>query len=113
MHHLTDGLRHALQRQDLTFRAGTPPNVDVGVLAVARRPSWGNRSSSFEVSLGAGPNIVGYSVSPMLDSLEGSLFMSSTPKHGHQLPFSLPSQASSPLTQQGACPCWVSCMYLL
>lgn len=54
-------------------------------MAVARRPSWGNRSSAnFEVTPGL-PNAVGYSISPILDSLSSSLFSSSTPR-GSQLP---------------------------
>ncbi|KAK9823656.1 hypothetical protein WJX72_004459 [[Myrmecia] bisecta] len=68
---------------------------DISALAVIRRPSWSARSGGSSYHLDAATNLVGYSVSPVHDSLESSLLSSSTPR---QFYGALPSPTSSPLT---------------
>ena len=80
--------------------AVSPPSKDVTSTAVIRRPSWSNRSSSFDAAPGL-PNAVGYSVSPVLDSLGSSLFSSGTPKVS-QLPVTPTATVSLPPLTQGS-----------
>ena len=62
--------------------AASPPlsgHAGQGALTVARRlPSWSLQSSGAEL---APRTLVGYSVSPMLGSLESSLLSGSTPRY--------------------------------
>ena len=73
--------------------SASPSFKDASTVAVIRRPSWSNRSSSFDPAPGL-LNAVGYSVSPVLDSLGSSLFSSGTPRVS-QLPVT-PTAAASP-----------------
>ena len=69
---------------------------DGGAGGVLRRPSWSSsRSSVFEA---APVGTLGYSISPLHNSLESSLVGGSTPRHALAFPRSLTSPTSPSMT---------------